>query len=55
MRPVKKRSAIRPDFDGRALLPIAFLIIAAAALWLAFGQHSDALPPELSTLEETLP
>ena len=35
--------------------PFAFLIIAASALWLAFGQHGQALPPELSILPETLP
>lgn len=55
MRRVEKRPGFRPAYDGRALLPIAFLTIAAAALWLAFGQHGPALPPELSTLEETLP
>ncbi len=35
--------------------PVALLIIAAAALWALFGQHGEALPPELSTLPETLP
>lgn len=35
--------------------PAAFLIIAAAALWLAFGQHGQALPPSLSPTSETLP
>ena len=34
--------------------PAAFLIIAAAALWLAFGQHGQALPPELAIPEETV-
>lgn len=35
--------------------PAAFLIIAAALLAFAFGPTDQALPPELSTLEETLP
>lgn len=35
--------------------PAAFLIIAAALLAYALGPRGQALPPELSTLEETLP
>lgn len=35
--------------------PLALLAIAAALLWAVFGQHGQALPPELSTLPEILP